>query len=175
MVSEEDKNTLNLLKQFAGLSKKNKIEDYDTALLNNFFENITGTPREKYDQYCDRLILVAARIERYYKDHDDESRPEILSNISIFLNKPLPSIAPEIEDYTQREGRVITIKRGDKDVKCSCITETFNKTIDRISEEQYYEMVNEVRELLYLAIAELKENIIPWHKEGILVEVDPNL
>jgi len=161
----DDKKIMEYLKNISGKHTR-EIDDFDSALLYELFEGTTGTPREKYDKLCDRLVLVASRLEKQYlTENNGSDRPDILSKIEGFLkDSKLSEVSPNIEDYAQREGRVISILSNDKKLKCSCTYEIFNKTVDRITEEQYFQL---------MTIAELKESSIPWHKNDWVEELNP--
>jgi len=163
MEEKELKKILNLIKQ----NKTKDITDYDTALLYNIFEPITGEPQEKYNTICDRLVKVTGRIYKQHLQQDNGNPPpDILKEIDDFLEEDvLDAVSPTISDYSQREGRIINIDCGSNREKASCTPEIFNKTIDTIREEQYLVLTNKGRKLLYRAIAHLRDDVIPWHQK----------
>ena len=47
-------------------------------------------------------------------------------------------------------------------------TETFERTINAIREEQYSVLTNKARRLVYQAMARLTSDIFTWHKDGMI-------
>lgn len=153
----------------AGKTHK-EVYDFDSGLLNDIFEDLTGNAEERYDKICTKLSRVLSRLIRHYKDSDD--KPDIIAKIQRFLDSSiLPSAGPNIEDYQQREGRIINIKREDSKISFSCTDETYNKTIERIEKEQFILLINQAKSLYSEAIAYLED--IVWHRKDD-VEIDPS-
>lgn len=167
-----------LIKKFTHMmedTKKRKIEDFDGGLLNESYEHITGTSEEKYERWCERLINVATRLENIliYKKHKYPEKVEtILRDIDVFFKKELPQIRPTVDDYTQEKGRFIKIHREDGKSSSSCIPETFSKTVELIREEQYSRFLSQIKILERRARALLPEEIINWHQEDFIEEID---
>ena len=154
--------------------KSKEINDYDGALLNSIFENVRESPREQFNDLCGLLVKVCARIERHCIEKKLD-RPDILSKVDAFLNSTkLPNISTSVEDSEQKEGRIITLNRGDISGNISCPSDPtiFSRTVDGIREEQYFTLSNKVKLLLYKAIAFLDEKVIPWHGEDMITEVE---
>jgi len=155
-------------------SRKRKIIDYDSGLLHDIFEPITGTAEEKFDRWSDRLIRVAARLENLYKKKTE--KPEILEEIHEFFDTlELPYITSEVKDrsVTIEHGRTITIKRGDSDQNCSCPVEIFNDISLTIRHEQYLPLIAHVKMLFYKAVAVLESTEFTWHREDLFEEINP--
>ena len=169
-----------LLKKFSSIledTKKRKINDFDGGLLNEAYEHITGTPEEKYERWCERLINVATRLNNVltYGKHKHAAKvEEILENIDTFLTNELPQIRPSIDDYTQEQGRFIKVCRGDSKPESSCIQETFVKTVELIREEQYFKLINDAKKLEYQARSLLPNEVMRWHRDDMLGEIDPS-
>jgi len=171
MDKEYEKKFNELYKLMTSGKSKKEVYDFDSALLNDVFEDITGSPEERFDKICNKLGRVLSRLEREYIDQED--KPEIIEEIEDFLdNTVLPATGPSVEDYQQREGRITTITRDDKKTEHSCTDETFNKTMDRIEKEQFLTLINKAKRLYFKAVAYLED--IVWHREELDVEVDPD-
>jgi len=157
--------------------QRQKNSDYDSGLLQDAFNPIIGTSEKKYDDRCDRLARIAARLERLkYKNkiENDKQLDQILNDIYRFLDEKLPSIIPTVSDYKQKEGRIITIGREDSSAKPTCVIETLDNTTKLVREEQYFEKNNQIRKLESRAMAFLDDNVFPWHRNDWIEEIDPS-
>jgi len=173
MERNQEKELSEILKKLSQVSGKKSFEDFDTGLLDILFEPTMGTSEEKYNKTCDKLVLVLARLKKIYMDNKMKE-PQIISDIESFFDESrLPFVSPTIEDYTQREGRIITINREDQNYKISCTMENFNKIVDRITEEQYGVLTNKAKKLLGKAVPYLADEIFKWHRDDLIVEVEP--
>lgn len=171
------------IKKFSHLfdsSKIQKIESWQDGIMRKGFEPIHGTADVVCTEWLNRLSQVAAMLEHYYiqqknKENKEEiNRPDILKKIDTFFESTkLPSIASDIDDFTQKEGRYITIKRTDSEEEFDCLPDIYGRTIDRISEEQYHYITNQARKLYFQAIAHLPHDKFKWESEEIIVDVDP--
>ena len=106
-----------ILKQLSTLlegTKHQKISDFDTGMLYRIFEKKTGSSEEKYNDYCDDLMRVHARllhIKVQEGDDYDNRFDELFKDIETFSHSKLPTISTSVDDYSQREGRMT--KRGE--------------------------------------------------------------
>jgi len=162
-----------MIKQAVSSSKSRDITDYDSALLFDIFDKPPNDPREHFNQVRKTLINMVSRLERQCIIENEEP-PPIVDEVYNFISEAdLPTVSPEIEDYQQREGRIININRDDRKSKISCIPENFNRTMERITEEQYISLTNKLEVLRGKVQNQLKENVLNWHEEDFIVEVDP--
>lgn len=143
--------------------KHRRIRDYDSGLLQTIFEDITGSPDDIFNRWCERLIRISARIKNLAKD---DEKPDILDKIeAFFTTSELPSITTDVNDYKQNEGRVIDIKTSGKE-PFSCTTEIYPTIEKSLREEQYLELTNKVRWLVAEAISVLEKTELTWHRDG---------
>jgi len=174
MADEKD-----LLKKVTSLlsdQKKRRIIDYDSGLLHDIFEPITGNAEEKFDRWSDRLIRVAARLENLYMNKD--GKPEVLQEIyEFFETLQLPHITSSVKDdsVTIKYGRTIQIKRGDNDQLTSCPVEIFNDIAQTIRHEQYMPLIAEIKQLFARAVAVLQQSEFSWHRDDMIDEIQPNM
>jgi len=172
-----------LIKKIANImdsSKTQRIESWQDGIMRKAFEPITGTAEHICTEWLNRLSQVAAMLEHYHiqktLDSKDEEikRPQILEDIDTFFEgTTLSAIGSDIDDYKQKEGRYIKIRRTDSDVKFDCLPDIYSRTIDRISEEQYHQIANKARKLYFQAIAHLPHDKFRWESEDIITDVDP--
>jgi len=171
----DEKDTINKISRLIEDSRKKKIIDYDTGLLNDVFESITGTSEEKFDRWSDRLIRVTARLENLYRD--EVEKPLILKEIYEFFDEiELPYISSSVKDASVdiKYGRTITITRGDcNDYDISCPVELFNDIAQTIRQEQYIPLIAQIKKLFAKAMSILKDNNFSWHREGLITEINP--
>jgi len=166
MLSDE-KDLIKKLTKLMTDTKKQKITDFDTGLLEESFEHITGKPSEKFDRYCDKLINIATRIENLKQKEENGKYDKILDEVEYFLeNVKLPYISTEVNDYKQKSGRYITIKRSDVEGSSeSCEMENFDKRVDIIRDEQYFVLTVKTRHLIEKAKPYLDDVVFSWHKK----------
>ena len=81
----EKEETTNQLDKSIGHQRYRRIRDYDDGLLQNNFEDITGTPYEVFNKWCDKLNRTTTRIMNL-----DETAP-ILKAVS-YTHLTLPTI-----------------------------------------------------------------------------------
>lgn len=170
----DDKDLFRKMSSFFEDSKKRKITDFDTGLLNISFEPITGSPEERYEKWCARLINIATRLENIELENNNgdnsKTRSQILKDIDTFFDIKLPKIMPNVSDYSQ-EARVINIEVQEGDPNISCVPESLESTLKSIREEQYTDLINQCRKLVYRALARLKK-VFSWHREEWMGEID---
>lgn len=164
----EDKELVKKMSNLFEESKRKKITDFDTGLLSQSFEPITGTPEERYEKWCSCLVNVASRLENLYKD--DKERLPILKKIDDFFKEELPGIRTEVSDYREKT-RVILLHVEGSEGEYSCVPESLRETIKSIREEQYNDLSNRAKVLLAKARGRLDEDLFLWHRKGVIREV----
>lgn len=148
--------------------KVEKKEDYDSYLLEQNFEPVTGdSPSKIYGEWLKRLRNVGSRLRSLVIQGKIE-KPDILDEIDSFsLDEKirLPPATPKSEDW-DKGGRMIEINRADVSEKGSIPPEPkiYRRTFDRIDEEQYFILINKVSYLYEKAFGYLPEDVIDWHE-----------
>jgi len=166
-----EKKSEDILKKVTNLieeSKRKKITDFDSGLLQESFEPVIGTTEEKYDLWCKRLLNVATRLENLRiknKKSVDDPDYSILKEINAILSQKPPKI------------QIMRESQGDIDIMCNfdvvnsstCSVETFDKTLEVVKAEEYYVVINRIKKAEYMARARLDS--VKWHKDDAIGDV----
>ena len=163
----EDKDLLKKMSNLFEESKKRKITDFDSGLLQQSFEPVTGTPEDRYEKWSACLVNVASRLENLHKD--DKKRLPILKEIDEFFKEELSPITTKITDY-QQLSRIIEICVDNQRLG-TCVPDSLEITIRAIREEQYNVLSNKAKSLIAKARARLNEDVLIWHKQDLIEEV----
>lgn len=153
------------------------MTDFDSGLLHSSFEKITGSSEDKYEELTQRLINVLSRLYNLKpKNENNKEFNHIIKEIEKFFDEDeLPIVTTDVNDYKEREGRIISLKRDDVDVPSSCVPEIFNKAIDRIGQEQYFKINNKIKLLIAKAKGLLDDTVFNWHREDMIEEITPGM
>lgn len=164
-----DKTTEKIIKKGSELvegGKRRKITDFDSGLLQQSFESIIGNSQEKYEKWCEHLVNVATRLENLHLN--DKVRLTVLDDIDEFFKIKLPQISSGHTDF-DRKTLYHEIARDDGKTT-SCTTELYNNVVMSIREEQYFNLTNKARVLVYKAKARLETDTFKWHRSNITKE-----
>ena len=167
-----EKKSEDILKKVTNLieeSKRKKITDFDSGLLQESFEPVIGTTEEKYDLWCKRLLNVATRLEnirvKNKGDLDDENY-FVLKEIDAILKEDPPQIKIVRGDG---DNMIIMTSYNVKGVS-TCRPDTFETTLKLVKEREYQKVVNHMKLLEYKAKARLDS--VKWHRDDTILTVD---
>ena len=164
----EDKDILKKMANLFEESKKKKITDFDSGLLAQSFEPVTGSPEDRYEKWSARLVNIVSRLENLHKD--DKVRLSILEEIDDFFEETLPNLMTHVNDFSEK-ARIIDLDVEGVSGTSSCVPESLEATIRAIREEQYNVLSNKAKSLLARARARLNEDVLIWHKQDLIEEV----
>jgi len=172
-MEKKDQDLIKKVTKLVDESKRKKITDFDSGLLQESFEPVVGTTVEKYDLWCKRLLNIATRLENIRLEQNgslDDEKYSILKEIDDVLSKK-----PSRIQVTRGEKGTIEIMCdkgdfGDALVKASgCTEQIFDKTLDAVREYEYFDLINSIKKLEYRARARIDQ--FRWHKSDAIEDV----
>jgi len=160
----EEKKQLDKILQAVSQSQKAKITDFDTGILQSFFETKQGTPEQQFNEHRKDLTAVTARLLRIKlqeKEHYDKRFDDLLMEIKKFFKLPLPNVTSAVDDTAQKD-RIMRLRRTDG-ADSTCTSETIQSTTNRIDLEQFHMLINQACWLKAVAASFFDENVLQWH------------